>query len=404
MDSFVSHLESPVDGTRFDFGRVHGTHQDRPLLVSYDLRRVRKKARREFLAERPPDMWRYRELLPVGDTVVSLGEVMTPTLLCPRIAARLGMKTLYVKDESRLPTGSFKARGMAVAITMAVGLGQSKIALASAGNAGGAAAAYCARAGIQCFVLMPVDTPEVNVREAALFGARVSLVDGTIADCARIVREGVGRMGWYDLSTMREPYRLEGKKTMGFELAEQFGWRLPDTIFYPTGGGTGLLGMWKAFQELAHINWLTDSRAPRMVVCQASGCAPLVKAYERGESHAIPPENPRTVAAGLRVPTALADFLILESVRASKGFAQHVPDEDILHWMREASSLEGISLCPEAAACFAVLERGLRDGLVNPEERVVIFNTGAAQKYVEALRTGEVPRLAPSNVDWSAFA
>jgi len=403
METFVSHLESPIDGTRFEFGRVQTTHEERPLLVSYDLKRIKKKAKRGELAMRSPDMWRYKELLPVGGTVVSLGEVMTPTLHCPRLGARLGLKSLFIKDESRLPTGSFKARGMAVAITMAVGLGQGKVALASAGNAGGAAAAYCARAGIQCFVLMPFDTPEVNVREAALFGARVSLVEGTLADCARVVRAGVERMGWYDLSTMREPYRLEGKKTMGFELAEQFGWGLPDAIFYPTGGGTGLLGMWKAFQELAHVGWLGENRAPRMYACQASGCAPLVRAFERGEKHAVPPAKPHTVAAGLCVPSALADFLILESVRASKGLALDAPDEELLHWMREASSLEGIGICPETAVCFAALERAVREGHVKPDERVVVFNTGAAQKYVEALRTGDVPRLAPANVDWSTF-
>jgi threonine synthase len=251
---------------------------------------------------------------------------------------------------------------------------------------------------------MPADTPEVNVREAELFGARVSLVDGTIADCGRVVREGAEKMGWFDLSTMREPYRVEGKKTMGFELAEQLGWRLPHAIFYPTGGGVGLLGMWKAFQELAHIGWLEETRAPRLYACQARGCAPLAQAFERGERFAKPPADPRTVAAGLRVPAPLADFLILDAVRASKGLVLDASDEELLAWTRRASSLEGFSLCPETGACFAALERAVREGHVQPDDRVVVFNTAAAQKYVEALRTGEAPRLAPGPVDWASFA
>jgi len=398
--SYVSHLESAVDGTRFDFGEIHTTHEGRPLWVAYDLKEARKRVKRDELTQAAPDMWRYAPLLPTGETVISLGEVITPLLPCPRLAVHLGVKRLYIKDESRLPTGSFKARGMAVAITMACGLGASTVSLPTQGNAGGAAAAYAARAGLDCVVFMPSDAPEVNRVEAALFGARVYLVDGLIDECGVRAREGAEQMGWYDLSTLREPYRLEGKKTMGYELAEQLGWRLPDVILYPTGGGTGLIGMWKAFQELTELGWLETGHWPKMFACQSTGCAPLVSAYENGERHASPPENVQTIAAGLRVPQGIGDFMILDAVRASGGAAMAAAEDGLLSWMHLVTELEGISLCPEAAACVGVLEQALGQGRIRPDETIVLFNTCAAQKHIEVLRT-DLPRLPAGNVDWA---
>jgi len=274
------------------------------------------------------------------------------------------------------------------------------VAVPSAGNAGGALAAYAARAGMECYVFMPTDTPAVNQYEAVLHGARVFLVEGLISDCGRLVREGTGPMGWLDLSTLREPYRLEGKKTMGLELAEQLGWRLPDAILYPTGGGTGLVGMWKAFDELAHLGWLTGDGRPRMYCCQSSGCAPMVNAFEAGQEFAEPVQDPHTMAAGLRVPGAVGDFMILAAVRASGGRAMAADEDRLGDWMRLACRLEGISLCPEAAACVGVLERALAEGHIRRDEEVVLFNTGAAQKYVELL-TVDLPTLDPGGpVDW----
>lgn len=402
MPSFVSHLESAVDGTRFDFGRIHPPHEGRPLWVAYDLKEARKRWKRADLMGAAPDMWRYAPLLPTGEKVISLGEVITPLLPCPRLAVHLGLKQIYIKDESRLPTGSFKARGMAVAITMACGLGAGAVALPTQGNAGGAAAAYAARAGLDCYVFMPEDAPEVNRVEAALFGAQVYLVDGLIGDCGKLVQEGVVERGWYDLSTLREPYRLEGKKTMGYELAEQLGWRLPGAIFYPTGGGTGLIGMWKAFQELTELGWLESGHWPKLYACQSTGCAPIVKAWEDGERHAVAPKDPQTIAAGLRVPEAIGDFMILDAVRASGGAALAAAEDGLVSWMHLVTELEGISLCPEAAACIGGLELALGEGRLMPDETVVIFNTGAAQKYIEVLRR-DLPRLGPGKIDWAEF-
>jgi threonine synthase len=398
--TFVSHLESAVDGTRFDFGEIHTTHEGRPLWVAYDLKEARKRVKRAELAEAAPDMWRYAPLLPTGEQVISLGEVITPLLPCPRLAVHLGVKRLYIKDESRLPTGSFKARGMAVAITMACGLGASTVSLPTQGNAGGAAAAYAARAGLECVVFMPADAPEVNRVEAALFGARVYLVDGLIDECGVRAREGAEQMGWYDLSTLREPYRLEGKKTMGYELAEQLGWRLPDVILYPTGGGTGLIGMWKAFQELTELGWLETGHWPKMFACQSTGCPSLVSAYENGERHAEPPQNAQTIAAGIRVPQGIGDFMILDAVRASGGAAMAAAEDGLLSWMHLVTELEGISLCPEAAACVGVLEQALGQGRIRPDETIVLFNTCAAQKHIEVLRTA-LPQLPAGKVDWA---
>jgi len=402
MASFVTGLESSIDGTRLPHDRPQGVHAGRPLLVRYDLAAVGRAVGPEEIAARPPGLDRWRELLPLDDpaAAASLGEARTALLLCPRLGAALGCERLWIKDESTLPTGSFKARGMWMAVNRARELGLRRLAVPSAGNAGGALAAYAARAGLECFVFLPADTPLVNRLEAPLLGARTFLVDGVITDCARVVRDGAQRMGWFDVSTLKEPYRLEGKKTMGLELAEQLAWTLPDAILYPTGGGTGLVGMAKAFDELAELGWLRAPNRPRFYACQARGCAPIVGAWERGERHAAAIASPRTAASGLRVPQAVGDFLILDAVRASGGAARAAEEEALLAWSRRAAALEGIAVCPETGACLAVLERLVREGDVRRDERVVVFNTGAAQKYVEVLER-DLPRLGPPEaVDW----
>lgn len=394
MTTFVTHLESALDGTRFEPGRVHTVHQGRPLWVRYDLDAVRRAVTPDAIAQRPPSLWRYRELLPLPLDVepVTLGEGMTPLLPCPRLGRSLGLDRLLIKDESQLPTGSFKSRGMAAAVSLAKHLGLTRIAIPTAGNAGGALAAYGARAGLEVFVFMPEDTPVINQIESWLCGAKVFLVNGLINDCGRVVREGVEAMGWFDFSTLKEPYRLEGKKTMGLELAEQLGWRLPDVILYPTGGGTGLVGMWKAFAELRALGWLRDERTPRLISCQSTGCAPIVRAFEKGERFAELFANARTVASGLRVPAAVGDFMMLDAIRASGGCALCGREERIVEWMRTAMRLEGVSLCPETAVCLDALERLIAEGIVRRDERVVVFNTGAAQKYPEAVPLS-LPRL-----------
>ncbi len=403
---FVSHLESAIDGTRLPAGVVATMHADRPLWVRYDLDAIAQVVDRDALLARPQTMWRYRELLPPPHDaeIVTLSEAMTPLLHCQALGERLGLKRLFIKDESRLPTGSFKARGMAMAVTMARTLGITRVAAPTAGNAGGALAAYAARAGMECFVFMPHDTPVVNRYEAALYGAKAFLVNGLINDCGRIVREGAEAMGWFDMSTLKEPYRLEGKKTMGLELAEQMDWRLPDVILYPTGGGTGLIGMWKAFGELATLGWLAADKMPRMYSCQSSGCAPISTAFEAGERFATAPDDPHTIASGLRVPTAVGDFMILDAVRESGGSAMAADESRLLEWMATACALEGIALCPEAAACLGVLEQAINDGQIDHEETVVLFNTGAVQKYVEAMQV-DLPTIDLSApIDWAKLS
>jgi threonine synthase len=394
MTRFVSHLEGAIDGERLPADQLATVHKDRPIWVRYDLAAVGKSLSKDLLRARHETLWRYRELLPYFDEadIVSLGERMSPLLACPRLGAKYGLKNLWIKDESQLPTGSFKSRGMALAITMARRLRVKRVALPTAGNAGGAAAAYAARAGLECFVFMPEDTPAVNQYECAIAGAKTFLVNGLINDCGRIVREGKERLGWFDLSTLKEPYRLEGKKTMGLELAEQFDWKLPDVILYPTGGGTGLVGMWKAFAELTALGWLESTKLPRMVSVQSDGCAPIVRAFEAGQRFAEPFANAHTVASGLRVPAAVGDFMILDAIRASGGTAIAVPERRLNEWLRLAASLEGIPVCPEAAACVGALEMLTARGWIKPDEQVVIFNTGAAQKYVEAIRC-DLPRI-----------
>jgi threonine synthase len=387
MHTYVTHLESAIDGTCLEADRVQTVHQGRPLWVRYNLDRIRSAVRPMDFQSRPPSLWRYRELLPfpLDQEPVTLGEAMTPLLPCPRLGARLGLSRLSIKDESQLPTGSFKSRGMTMAVSMARRFGLKRLAIPTAGNAGGALAAYGSRAGMEVYVFMPEDTPRINQMEAHLCGAHVFLVNGLITDCGRIVREGTERMGWFDVSTLKEPYRLEGKKSMGLEIAEQLGWRLPEVILYPTGGGTGLIGMWKAFQELRLLEWLPDDRMPRLISCQSDGCAPIVRAFESGQRFAEPFANAQTIASGLRVPAAVGDFMILDAIRASGGCAIAGREERITYWMKQVSSLEGIAICPETAVCFDALAQLRASERIQPDEHVIVFNTGAAQKYPETV-------------------
>src|SRR5579883_320187 len=394
MNTYVTHLESALDGTKFPAGQVHTVHQGRPLWVHYDLPAIRRDVNPDIFAARPPSLWRYRELLPLPPDAepVTLGEGTTPLVPCPRLGASLGVPRLTIKDESQLPTGSFKSRGMAAAVSMAKHFGLTRLAVPTAGNAGGALAAYGARAGMEVYVFMPHDTPIINQIEAHLAGARVFLVNGLITDCGRIVREGTPKLGWFDVSTLKEPYRLEGKKTMGLELAEQTGYRLPDVILYPTGGGTGLIGMWKAFAELRELGWLRSERLPRLVSCQSDGCAPIVRAFEKGERFAEPFPNAHTIASGLRVPAAVGDFMMLDAIRASGGCAVAGREDRIVEWMRRGMSLEGISICPETAVCLDCLESLIAAGKIGADEEIVVFNTGAAQKYPEIVAPN-LPRI-----------
>lgn len=344
---------------------------------------------RDVLASRPPTLWRYAEVLPVEneDARVSLGEGFTPLLHVGSLGKEVGLEGLYLKEEGNNPTGSFKARGMSVAISRAVELGESAFAVPSAGNAGSAAAAYAARAGVSVQIFMPKDTPAANRRECLALGAQVELVDGLITDCGRIVGERKGPEGWFDLSTLKEPYRVEGKKTMGYELAEQFEWTLPDVVIYPTGGGTGLIGMWKAFGEMEKMGWIGRKR-PRMISVQAAGCAPIVRAFEAGADRAEFWKDAHTLASGLRVPAAVADFLMLRAIRESRGAAVSVTDEEILGSVREMASATGIFPCPEGAAGLAGLKRLIETGFIRPDERVVLFNTGSGLKYLDVLGEG----------------
>jgi threonine synthase len=381
--TFVTHLECSYTGERYPADEVHGlSRAGKPLLVRYDLDGVRKALTKEALAQRPPDFWRYRELLPVRRTadIVSLGEAITPLVPLPRTAARLGASDLIVKDEGRLPTGSFKARGLALAVSMAKALGIKHMAMPTNGNAGAALAAYASHCGIKTTIFCPEDTPEVNVSEIALQGAAVYRVNGLIDDCGKIVGEGKAKVGWFDTSTLKEPYRIEGKKTMGLELAEQFGWDVPDVILYPTGGGTGLIGMWKAFQELEAIGFIGKKR-PRMVAVQASGCAPMVRAYEQGEEHAPRWEDAATIASGIRVPQAVGDFLILRAVRESNGYAVAVSDEAISAGLDEVAREDGFLMCPEGAATYAAWKAGIADGRIRKDERALLFNCATGLKY-----------------------
>jgi threonine synthase len=379
--TFVTHLECSATGERQESDRVANlSRAGKPLLVRYDLPAIRKSLSKADLARRPADLWRYREFLPVRRRadIVSLGEVMTP--LVPLKKSALGSGELLVKDESRLPTGSFKARGVALAVSMMKAFGVKEAAMPTNGNAGAALAAYCARAGIKTTIFCPEDTPDINVREIQAQGATVYLVNGLIDECGKLVGQGREVRGWFDVSTLKEPYRIEGKKTMGLELAEQLGWEVPDVIFYPTGGGTGLIGMWKAFAELEAVGFI-GSKRPRMVAVQASGCAPMVKAFEEGKNHAPRWQNASTVAMGIRVPQAIGDFLILQAVRESGGFAIAVDDDDIIEARDTVAHKDGLLMCPEGAATYAAYRKSLAQGRIAPGDRVTLFNCATGLKY-----------------------
>ena len=354
----------------------------KPLLARYALEQIAGTWKRDALLGRPASLWRYRELLPITDAsdIVSLGETMTPLIHAKRLGARFGLTEVWVKDESRLPTGSFKARGLAMAVSKAKALGLTQLAIPSAGNAATALALYAACAGITAHTFMPKDTPAFNRETCQLAGANVTLIDGSITDAGRIVAERKETEGWFDVSTLKEPYRVEGKKTMGFELAEQFGWELPDVIIYPTGGGTGIVGMWKGFAELEAIGWIGNKR-PRFISVQAAGCAPIVRAWEKGAAEATPWRDAETIASGLRVPQAIGDFLILAAIRKSRGTAIAVTDNAIREAMQVLPTTEGLLTCPEGAATVAALEQLVANGIITPSERVVLFNTGGYQAY-----------------------
>ena len=383
----VTHLECGLCGLKYEAQRLHNlcTACGKPLLVRYDLERAKMTLTKESLASRRPDLWRYREVLPVEDdqNIVSLGEGWTPLLHVPRLGKRVGIHELYIKDESQNPTQSFKARGMATAVSMAKELGANKLAVPSAGNAGGALAAYASRAGLKSYIFMPRDTPQANIVECEQTGAHVTLMDGLITDCGAEVARRKEKAGWFDVSTLKEPYRVEGKKTLGYEVAEQLNWKLPDVIIYPTGGGTGLIGMWKAFDEMERMGWI-GSRRPRMVTVQAEGCAPIVRAFEEGQRFADEFPNAATTASGLRVPKAIGDFLILDALRASGGTAVSVTDEELIAATREIGAAEGVFCAPEGAACLPALRKLMETGEVRPGERVVLFNTGSGVKYMES--------------------
>ena len=398
-NDFVTHLECSMTGAHYPAHEVQGLSEvGRPMLVRYDLERLRSTLDRDEIRARTGGFWRWHELLPVREerNRLRLGEVVTPMVHTPE----LGAPELWIKDEGRLPTGSFKARGLGVAVSMAKELGLTHLAMPTNGNAGAALAAYCMRGGLRATVFCPADTPDVNVREIALQGADVFRVDGLIDDCGRIVGEGKTRIGWFDLSTLKEPYRIEGKKTMGLELAEQFAFELPDAIFYPTGGGTGLIGMWKAFDELEALGWIGPKR-PKMFAVQAEGCAPIVRAFDAGEEHAPRWEDAHTIAAGIRVPVAVGDFLILRAVRASGGRAIAVSDADLVRGQAEFTRRHGLLLCPEGAATYTAWRQAVAEGWIEADARSVLFNCATGLKY--PMDDASEAFDPASDADWSAL-
>ncbi len=407
MTRFITHFESAIDpSVSLPADCEQTMYENRPLWSRYDLEGVRDSMTKSALQKRPRDMWRYRELLPIGDEIepVSLNKSMSPVIECPTFAKQMGMQHVWIKDESQLPTCSFKCRGMSLATTMAKHFGQTRIAMASNGNAGGAMGMYAARAGMQCVCFMPHDTPIVNQTECYFSGAKLFVTNGLIDESGKRIREGHNRGLWFDISTLKEPYRLEGKKTMGLELAEQFNWELPDVILYPTGGGTALIAMWKAFEELREMGFLTSDTMPRMYAVQSDGCQPMVTAFEAGERFAKRHENAHTIASGMRVPAALGDFMVLDTVRASGGAAISVEETRLIEWQKTVSSAEGIIICPEAATCIGGLEKLIEQDQVALNERVVIFNTAAGQKYFGKGDPLDVPSIDLSQpTDWDAF-
>jgi len=394
LASYFSHLECsvPCGVGPFDPRHIHHLCScGAPLVARYDLTAARRWSR-DSLDGREPTMWRYRELMPLIESrsgvepPISLGEGWTPLLHAPRLGAALGLSRLYVKDESPNPTNSFKARGLSAAVTRAFYLGAKVLSVPTAGNAGNAMAAYAARAGLAAKVFMPRDVKRPFIRECELYGAEVTLVDGLITDAGRIAAERGKQHGWYDVSTLKEPYRIEGKKTMGYEIAEQLDWELPDWIIYPTGGGTGMVGMWKAFSELSALGWIDAARRPHMVTVQAAGCAPIVRAFAAGAEKAAPWENAHTIADGLRVPRAIGDFLVLRALRESSGAAVAVGDAEMVTGMKDLGRLEGISAAPEGGAAVQAIRVLVNEGRIKPQDRVVLFNTGGALKYLDVLQ------------------
>ena len=383
---YVTHLECSMTGKKYPANEVQGLSEvGRPLLVRYDLDKIKKEISREEISNSKIDgLWRYSPLLPVKnpDDRISLGEVITPLIKLKNSVSytKLDKGSVLVKDEGRLPTGSFKARGLCMAVSMAKQFNLKHLAIPTNGNAGAAMAAYASQAGIKSTVFCPEDTPDINIREIQSLGAETYLVNGLINDCGKIVGEGKEEVGWFDVSTLKEPYRIEGKKTMGLELAEQLNWELPDVIFYPTGGGTGLIGMWKAFLELKELGWV-KGKLPRMVAVQAEGCAPIVKAWENGEEHAPLWENAFTKAAGIRVPIAVGDFLIIRAVKESKGFAIAISDEEIMNTRDRVANIDGCFLCPEGAATMSAYEKSLSSNLISKDDKVILFNCATGLKY-----------------------
>jgi threonine synthase len=382
----VVHLECSLCGRQFPPGKPWNLCEcGGPLLVRFDLDRLRSAWSRDSLKHAPNSMWRYAPALPVqrAQSIVSLGEGMTPLLPIPRTGGRIGSTQLLLKDEGLNPTGSFKARGLSCAVSMCVELGINRLAIPSAGNAASALAAYTAAAGIEAHIFMPQDVPQSNFIECKAYGANVTLVDGLISDCARIVAERSPHEGWFDISTLKEPYRIEGKKTMGYELAEQLGWELPDAIFYPTGGGVGMIGMWKAFEEMEALGWI-GSKRPKMIAVQAEGCQPVVRAFTEGAERSRFWDGAATVASGLRVPKPLGDFLVLQAVRESKGTAVAVSDPDLIEAGIQLASEQGLFVSPEGAACLVAAEKLLRQAFLKSTDRLLIYNTGSGLKYLEA--------------------
>ena len=406
MTKFITHFESAIEpNVRLPANQIQTMHKGRPLWARYDLDAVAASMTKDVLSSRPNTPWRYRELLPIGNSIspVSLNESMSPVIRCPQLAAKMGISDLWIKDEGQLPTCSFKSRGLSLAVTMARHFGIKRIAMSSNGNAGGAMAMYAARAGMQSVVFMPANTPIANKMEAYVCGSKLFETNGWIDAGGKRIRQGHDLGLWFDISTLKEPYRLEGKKTMGFEIAEQFNWELPDVIVYPTGGGTALIAMWKAFHELREMGYLTSATMPRFYASQSDGCQPLVSAFNAGNRFANRHENPQTVASGIRVPTALGDFMVLDALRDSGGGAVAVDEDQLRHWQTKVASAEGLIVCPEAATCIGALETLVDSGAVRRDERVVVVNTAAGQKYFEGPMPS-VPRIdLHQETDWSTF-
>ena len=398
MKSYLSHLECTNCGKTYSAEEIHTTCPQcgQVLFARYDLGAARKSFSKDDLKKRPGSMWRWFELMPVRDemNIVTLGEGYTPLLPARALGGKFGAEHLYIKEEGLNPTGSFKARGLSAAVSKAKELGVHAIAIQSAGNAGSALAAYGARAGMSTHVFIPEDTPELIQRESSVYGAHVYLVKGLINDAGKIVRDHAGERGWFDVSTLKEPYRAEGKKTMGFELAEQFGWELPDAVLYPTGGGTGIVGMWKAFEELEMLGWI-GSKRPKMISVQAEGCAPIVRAFHAGARHAEPWQNAHTIAPGIRVPVAIADYLMLDAMRASGGTGVTVSDEEILQALNEVARTEGLFTAPEGAATYAGYQKLIASEFLKPIDQVVLFNTGSGLKTPELVSKVDLPYWTP---------